>query len=558
MLDFLDGWGTLNPRILLFTIGLVLQASSCGRTELGDGADGGPDAVPDHVEEPAVPPPECGNGILEGDEECDDGNGDDSDSCLSDCRGASCGDGHVRTGHEECDGVDLDGRDCRALGFTGGALECTGGCAFDTANCTLCGNGIVEPDEECDDSNDVRWDGCNDCSIVEFMVNVGMDYETESNSVAMAPDGRFVVVWDYDHERGLSSDYNVYALLYDPAGTPFGTSFQVNTYFPRGQKNPSVSMDEGGRFVVTWQSYEQDLERGWAIIGRRFDELGEALSSEFQVTGTESGDQENPRIAMLADGRFWTTWFRWGTRYPDYHRGLFAQRFDSLASPVGSEFQVNVHAVDSGCRPSIALAPDGSGVACWGGQIIPGPEEEVACTLYDPAGDPWSREIRINEFATDQQFHTSVSMAGDGSFVVVWESEGQDTSYSGIYGRLMHADGTPVGPEFRINQVYLGDQMFPSMAMAPDGGFVVVWESEDQDGDGFGIFARRYDASGLPLGDEFQVNVHAQGDQDSVSVAMDARGRFVVVWASSSPPEQDGIYAQRFDASGNPLGMLPW
>jgi len=48
----------------------------------------------------------CGDGVVEGDEECDDGNLADDDACLSNCDLASCGDGVVRSGVEECDGSD--------------------------------------------------------------------------------------------------------------------------------------------------------------------------------------------------------------------------------------------------------------------------------------------------------------------------------------------------------------------------------------------------------------------------------------------------------------------
>jgi hypothetical protein len=44
------------------------------------------------------------------------------------------------------------------------------------------------------------------------------------------------------------------------------------------------------------------------------------------------------------------------------------------------------------------------------------------------------------------------------------------------------------------------DQEAPDSSMTPDGRFVIVWESEGQDGDGRGIFAQRYGASANPIG----------------------------------------------------------
>lgn len=46
-----------------------------------------------------------------------------------------CGNG-VREGNEQCDGNDLAGQTCQDLGFTGGTLKCKGDCTFDTSGCT--------------------------------------------------------------------------------------------------------------------------------------------------------------------------------------------------------------------------------------------------------------------------------------------------------------------------------------------------------------------------------------------------------------------------------------
>ena len=67
------------------------------------------------TEAPAV----CGNGVLEADEACDDGNSSDLDACLSTCALASCRDG-VRSQDE----TDVDcGGSCPACGPCGACYE---------------------------------------------------------------------------------------------------------------------------------------------------------------------------------------------------------------------------------------------------------------------------------------------------------------------------------------------------------------------------------------------------------------------------------------------------
>jgi len=71
---------------------------------------------------------------------------------VSDASGPRCGNGRVDPG-EECDTDDFGGKQCSDLGFDRGVLSCTAECQFDTSQCSRCGNGFVELDEQCDDTD---------------------------------------------------------------------------------------------------------------------------------------------------------------------------------------------------------------------------------------------------------------------------------------------------------------------------------------------------------------------------------------------------------------------
>jgi len=55
-----------------------------------------------------------------------------------------------------------------------------------------------------------------------------------------------------------------------------------------------------------------------------------------------------------------------------------------------------------------------------------------------------------------------------------------------------------------------------------------------QDGEGWGVYGQRFDASGTAVGQEFQVNTTTSGDQLLARVATDASGNFTVVWQSQN------------------------
>jgi len=70
-----------------------------------------------------------------------------------------CGNGTIDLG-EDCEGSDLDGANCKSLGFFGGKLKCTQ-CQFNTNKCTFCGNGELNDGEQCD-GNDLNDKDCQD------------------------------------------------------------------------------------------------------------------------------------------------------------------------------------------------------------------------------------------------------------------------------------------------------------------------------------------------------------------------------------------------------------
>jgi cysteine-rich repeat protein len=118
--------------------------------------------------------PGCGNGDPDPGEECDDGNNVSGDGCGSCCKREICGNNRIDTG-ELCEGsgasADLNGEDCIKLGFASGNLDCyakgtSKECSFDTSGCMpppeYCGDGIVEPGEECEGTGIVKDKRCSD------------------------------------------------------------------------------------------------------------------------------------------------------------------------------------------------------------------------------------------------------------------------------------------------------------------------------------------------------------------------------------------------------------
>jgi len=368
-------------------------------------------------------------------------------------------------------------------------------------------------------------------------------------SVASDASGNFVVVWPSAGQDG--SGRGVFGQRYASSGTPLGPEFRVNTYTTGDQSlslsgAESIAFDASGNFVVVWSSDGQDGSyRG--IFGQRYASSGTPLGPEFQVNTFSTSGQDHPAVACDSAGNFIVVWESFGQDGSMW--GVFGQRYASSGTPLGPEFRINTHTTNWQITPSIAADSSGNFVVVWRSdyQTSPNPLEiDVFGQRFANSGTPLGPEFRVNTFSTAIQTRGSVAADSAGNFVVVWTSYDSYPSF-GVFGQRYANSGMPLGMEFRVNTETPLEQTFPSVAADSSGNFVVVWQSL-QDGSYRGVFGQRYASSGAPLGPEFRANDYTTSNQQSPSVAADSCGNFVVVWESD---EQDGsgfgVFGQRYN-----------
>ncbi|MDZ4779144.1 MAG: PKD domain-containing protein, partial [Planctomycetia bacterium] len=283
-----------------------------------------------------------------------------------------------------------------------------------------------------------------------------------------------------------------------------------------------------------------------------------AAGNEFRVNTFATGDQffaPSAPGAVGADafGNFVVVWNSAGQ--DGSAQGIYGQRFDAAGVPLGNEFRVNTFTSGDQRLPTVAVSPSGNFVVSWTSALQDGSGEGVYAQRYAADGAPNGSEFRVNTTTQNSQTRSSVSMDDSGNFVVAWESIGQDGNEPGVYYQRFAADGVKLGDETRANTFTTGSQRLPHVAVDTDGDFVITWSSNIQDGSGYGVYARRFTAVGVPLGGEFRVNTATAGDQKSSAVAMSADGDFAIVWQDSlADGSSDAVFLQRFTASGVPLG----
>ncbi len=270
--------------------------------------------------------------------------------------------------------------------------------------------------------------------------------------------------------------------------TGFGTEIKLNNTTANAQRNPASSINDSENHVVVWQSWGQDGD-GWGIYAIAVANRSATPSAEILInTAVTTGSQLNPDVAMSSDGDYVVVWQ------------------DESA--------------------------DGDG---WG----------IYYGMFNLAGSALQVNTLVNGTTTGNQRLPAVAVAGNDTYVLVWESEGH------IFGRLINVDGTLNGGEFQISTTMAGSRhSYPSVAMDNSGGFVVTWQAVNTSGESV-ILAQRMSSAAVAQGGIFTVNSELTTAKTSPSIDMNSSGEFAIAWSSYGQDGDNlGVYARKYGSDG--------
>ena len=133
---------------------------------------------------------------------------------------------------------------------------------------------------------------------------------------------------------------------------------------------------------------------------------------------------------------------------------------------------------------------------------------------------------------TDSKHKPVVSPLNDGGFVVTWSSYRNRWRPMGCFCRTYNSEGIASSDEFNVNTTTTNQQQNSSVAGLADGGFVISWQSHNQDGVMIGVYAQQYDEKANAVGEEFLVNTSTNSTQSEPSVAALKNGGYIITWHS--------------------------
>ena len=375
------------------------------------------------------------------------------------------------------------------------------------------------------------------------------DYQLNQSVTALA-DGGWLVTWQSYAQDG--SGYGIYQQRYSAGGKAVGAETQVNTTTASSQDTSVVTGLADGGWLVCWTSYDQDGS-ATGLYQQRYNRAGEAVGTEQRVNSTVEDYQLNASVTSLADGGWLVCWESYAQDGSGY--GVYQQRFTAGGLTSGEETRVNTQTTGSQNTATVTALADGGWLVSWMAYSEDGLQSDILQQRYSSAGLPVGTETTVNSSSGTLQESPQTTALLDGGWLVTWHAPQADGNATDIYQQRYAANGNAVAGETRVNSTVTDYQLNASTCGLADGGWLVCWESYNQDGSGYGVYQQRYNAQGIAQGAEVRVNNFTSGSQGTPSVAALPDGGWVVSWTSYGQEDTtSGIFQQRYSAAETPVG----
>jgi hypothetical protein len=164
-----------------------------------------------------------------------------------------------------------------------------------------------------------------------------------------------------------------------------------------------------------------------------------------------------------------------------------ARVFNQTCAPIGDEIPI---AMSSGIQnnPRGAVDLDGRWAVVWEQDI-----HTLNVSRFDVNNGLLSTTV-VNMNTNEGVSNPDITFTTEKHLIITWASSqvGGGGDESGTASKAVELDyfGERVNPEWLIHRTYTGDQDAPKVVGRPNGTFVYMWESDGQDGDGEGIIGR--------------------------------------------------------------------
>lgn len=285
-------------------------------------------------------------------------------------------------------------------------------------------------------------------------------------------------------------------------------------------------------------------------------------SGIFTISTTTMNDQSEVDTIQLADGRLFSVW-----RSDGYYVGesVLRARFlnvdgtpSTVDFPVVSPDLTSIYGT-SGFNPKAVQLGSGLILVAWTSKISDDSGDCVLGRLFRPNGQPLpSAEFLVNSTTKNHQFLNDVVKLEDGRALVTFntyeDKAGALTPGSMLRGRVLDANGDPVGPDFAFDSLTDGVNI-QKILILNDGGLMVIFTRDVEGSISLAdrYEALRFDSAGDVVSSEITLNSRLTGSVGSLETTQLASGKIFFSWVSweNELPNQQIIRGRMMSPSGD-------
>lgn len=385
-----------------------------------------------------------------------------------------------------------------------------------------------------------------DAFLVNDFLRGEQSIEESTIAVAATPVNRVVVYEGRGNEPDAVDFDGIYGRIFGVDGAPLGDSFQVNSTTRGVQHSPSVAADDDGSFVVVWAGRGDFDKEG--IFLQRYGTDGEAIGTEILVNSTLGGEQTSPSVAMGDNGIFIVSWE--GAGVGD-NSGIFFRRFNNDGALATTETRVNTTTTGEQSGASISVLNGNQFVVGWQSRSQDGSDWGVYSQRYNSTALSLGSETLLNSTTEASQTAVAITANPLGGYVAAWQSQDQDGDGWGVVARAFADDGTAAGSEVLLNEATVGQQVDPAIAVAEDGQWITAWTSGVTDGSGFEVVTRTFEEDGTANTAEIAHSSDSGSGSEhqlAPSVTIDDETAWVI-WSGSGVTDREGVHGQAYTVS---------
>jgi hypothetical protein len=319
-----------------------------------------------------------------------------------------------------------------------------------------------------------------------FKINTDLTTAGAFSALAANAMNQTLAFWDYQDTVGTAQGVACRVINESGAGSPSQTSIALES-----ADVVTTAPLKNGNFAVTWQTFQSTapaMEVIHAMIIKPDCTPLIANVANVSQTVLPSGHHRS-HVASVNN----TILYAWVADDGVYVRNA------TLGNTLGAEINV-VRKTTQFVVDFVRIVPWGTGYALavrWssasGVSTDPG---KIEVYRLNDVGSLQGDAILITDksrtdFASDKAF--GLAHGTNDSLMVTWHACETGAGSCEVYGRIVDANGMPLGEAFVVPTSTGSDQVNPSVAALPDGAFVVAWNDSsglDPDRSGSAVRAR--------------------------------------------------------------------